>query len=269
MKNQGKNMLNTTLKYFICLILICAGFYFSGIILWLISSLFIIFACKEYRNIFKNKNIEIYKIFPEIICIIFALFFIVPSNSSDKTNIFMLIVALFTSYAITIIKNQKPYIETANNTFMLIFYIFCGLFVIKIYETQTTQTVATYFCCVLLSDYFASVTGKKIKKRHQLAQEISPNKTYAGFFTHLITSIGIFTAASSLIGLTYSQGVIFGFLISGAAQIGDLTISCIKRDCGIKHSGKLFGEYGGILDRLDAFIFSAPITYMLLTIFYP
>jgi phosphatidate cytidylyltransferase len=52
--------------------------------------------------------------------------------------------------------------------------------------------------------------------------------------------------------------------ISIFAQIGDLTISSLKRDLGVKHSGSLFLEYGGVLDRMDAFIFSAPALYYIL-----
>lgn len=258
-------MYKTILKYLICLILVCSAFYFSKIVLFAISFLFIYLSCKEYRNIFKNKNIVIYKIFPEIMSMIFAFFFIFNKDFLDCSFMILLIISLFVPFGITILKNQKPYVETACNTFLLIFFVFCGLFTIKLYETQPILTVVIYFCSILLSDYSASIIGLKIKNRVPLAKEISPKKTTAGFFAHLITSTLIFTLAAKFMGLTLLQGTISGFLISGTAQFGDLTISCVKRDCGVKHSSDLFGEYGGILDRMDSFIFSAPTAYLLLT----
>ena len=54
---------------------------------------------------------------------------------------------------------------------------------------------------------------------------------------------------------------LFAFSTSLCSQIGDLAISTIKRDLGLKHSGGFFLNYGGILDRVDAFIFSAPAAF--------
>lgn len=106
--------------------------------------------------------------------------------------------------------------------------------------------------------------GAKVKKRILIAKEISPNKTLAGLLAHIATSCIILTAMSGLIGLTKVQALTLGVLLSLSSQCGDLSISCIKRFCNVKHSSLLFGEYGGMLDRMDAFIFSAPVTYCFL-----
>ena len=125
--------------------------------------------------------------------------------------------------------------------------------------------ILTYFCAVLLGDFVASKIGPKFTKK--LAPEISPNKTIGGAIANLITSCIVCLSLSVLMNYPILYSLILSAIISIFAQLGDLTISSIKRDLGIKHSGTMFLEYGGILDRMDAFIFSAPAAYYCLCLF--
>ena len=60
------------------------------------------------------------------------------------------------------------------------------------------------------------------------------------------------------------SGALYGTLISMVALVGDLTASMLKRDGGVKDFGNFLPGHGGLLDRLDGFIFAAPVAYMLL-----
>ncbi len=68
---------------------------------------------------------------------------------------------------------------------------------------------------------------------------------------------------------TWWQGVVFGLAVVVTATIGDLSESLIKRDLGIKDMGKLLPGHGGILDRFDSFLLTAPVAWALLTLWVP
>lgn len=105
--------------------------------------------------------------------------------------------------------------------------------------------------------------------RHSLAPDISPKKTWEG------SAGGLFfgTAASTVLGIAlclplhYWQFIILGIIISVLSQLGDLVESLIKRNSGVKDSGTLVPGHGGILDRIDSYIFPGVIVYYFLTIF--
>lgn len=118
------------------------------------------------------------------------------------------------------------------------------------------------------SDTCAYCVGKLIGK-HKMPSKLSPNKTIEGCVGGVI--------GAALIGLIYgaalhmSQNMCLAFAVIGAvssviSQIGDLAASAIKRDHDIKDYGHLIPGHGGILDRFDSIIFTAPVVYYLIAL---
>lgn len=255
---------------FLLLSLILFAFYFSDFALLIATIFFIIIAMNEYRNMFKQKEIYIHKFLPEIISFGIAYFFIFFDNISLHIFITPIILCgVILTFSTTILKNKKPYLLTSFSTIASFLLIFCGLYIIKLTyffrDINAWYMILSYFCAVLFGDFIASKIGPKFTKK--LAPEISPNKTIGGAIANLITAIVICLSLKLFINYSVLNCLILGTIISIFAQIGDLTISSFKRDLGIKHSGTLFLEYGGILDRMDAFIFSAPAAYYCLCLF--
>jgi phosphatidate cytidylyltransferase len=121
---------------------------------------------------------------------------------------------------------------------------------------------------VWAGDIFAFLSGSLLGK-HKLYPKISPNKTYEG--------LGGAIGGSILVALVYSHFFIprmdaglcillaVGLTILG--QLGDFTESMLKRSAQVKDSGSLIPGHGGMLDRMDSFLFSAPFFHYFLLYF--
>jgi phosphatidate cytidylyltransferase len=115
------------------------------------------------------------------------------------------------------------------------------------------------FAIVWLGDTAAYYAGSRLG-RNKLAPTVSPNKTWegsvAGFLTGILAT-GIWSWWQ--IGEVDGRLVLVGAATAAAAQVGDLVESMIKRGAGVKDSGTLLPGHGGMLDRMDAMLFAAPV----------
>lgn len=104
--------------------------------------------------------------------------------------------------------------------------------------------------------------GGRMFGRRPLAPRISPNKTVAGLVIGMGTALAaVFIAGLYQDWLSSTDALLIGLGVAIAAPIGDLFESFVKRDVGIKDSGKAFGAHGGALDRIDAALFAAVVGY--------
>jgi phosphatidate cytidylyltransferase len=107
-------------------------------------------------------------------------------------------------------------------------------------------------------DTGAYFVGRQFGQRKFLTH-ISPSKTYAGLIGGLVAVMVVVAAMLWTLGQPPVMGVLLGPLVGLAAQAGDLAESMIKRAAGVKDSGDLIPGHGGILDRIDSFLFAAPM----------
>jgi phosphatidate cytidylyltransferase len=131
-----------------------------------------------------------------------------------------------------------------------------------------TVTVLT-FLCIWTADIGAYFVGKYFGKTP--LSEISPKKTVEGAVFGIAATICVGVAGAYY--LNWAQyiftGGALGLLIGIASLLGDLTESMLKRDAGVKDSGQLIPGHGGILDRTDSYIFTAPLVYYFVTLLLP
>lgn len=102
----------------------------------------------------------------------------------------------------------------------------------------------------------------KLLGKHKIIPKVSPNKTTAGLIGGVLT----ITALASVLGpwltpLTMLQSIAAGLIFSLGGFFGDVILSAIKRDLGIKDTGELLPGHGGILDRVDSLTFTAPLFF--------
>jgi phosphatidate cytidylyltransferase len=128
--------------------------------------------------------------------------------------------------------------------------------------------VLTFLILTVVSDTGAYAVGWRFG-RHKLAPRISPGKTREG----LIGAVAFAMVAGALC-MRYLvddgkwwQGLLLGLAVAATATLGDLGESMIKRDLGIKDMGTLLPGHGGIMDRLDSLLPTAPVVWLLLVAF--
>jgi len=99
--------------------------------------------------------------------------------------------------------------------------------------------------------------------RHKLAPRISPGKTWEGVFGGLIFAVAAAVLFAGLpLGVPWYLAVLLGILVGGAAVLGDLAESLIKRQTHVKDSGQFFPGHGGVLDRIDSLLFAILVIYV-------
>jgi phosphatidate cytidylyltransferase len=125
------------------------------------------------------------------------------------------------------------------------------------------------FCCIWAADIGAYFFGKFFGRTR--LSIISPKKTVEGAIFGVAGSIAVAIAGAWYLHWPSWQvsGIILGTLVGIASLLGDLTESMMKRDAGVKDSGQLIPGHGGMLDRTDSYVFTAPLVYYFVTLLLP
>lgn len=170
--------------------------------------------------------------------------------------------------------NENYVRDAAAGVFAICYIPFLASFVSAMLAAphDGNKRVITFVIVVICSDiggYFAGITLGR-GTRHPMAPKISPKKTWEGFTGSAVACLvaGWLTVTLLLHG-HFWQGLLLGAATVVTAIAGDLIESSIKRDLGIKDMGTLLPGHGGLLDRLDSLLMSAPVSWLLLVAFVP
>jgi phosphatidate cytidylyltransferase len=134
-------------------------------------------------------------------------------------------------------------------------------------QNHGAQRVILFLILVVCNDTGGYASGV-LFGRHPMAPKISPKKSWEG-----LTGSIVLAAVAGAVGMDLMlhgklwQGAVLGVAVVATATLGDLCESMIKRDLGIKDMGNLLPGHGGIMDRLDSLLPTAPVVYLLLSLF--
>ena len=180
---------------------------------------------------------------------------------------------------------RTGYPAAAAATFAIVYIALPLAMLVQLRQQWAGAFLILYLLFVVWAgDIFAYFIGRSIG-RHLMSPRISPKKTWEGAVASLIASVAIggalFYYSSSVCtkllqwGLIERSGGMFGLerpallpivvltaILNVAAQLGDLVESLIKRGAGVKDSGTLLPGHGGMLDRIDALLFAAPVLWV-------
>ena len=136
-----------------------------------------------------------------------------------------------------------------------------------VYSTYFTVSMVL---AIWICDSAAYIFGMKWGQK-KIFPRVSPNKSWVGSVAGLVSSFVVFYGLHMwgiLPDLTLLDVAVFSIITGFFGQAGDFAESLLKRDVGVKDSGKLLLGHGGVLDRFDSITFASPLTYAYITLIY-
>ncbi len=243
LKDKQRYITGLILVVVVGLIAVSDNFFIT----WLFLGVAYILATHEAIKLFKIENNNIY--FLLVLIWIVAFFYPNPDDLSFLTLIVVLIVMLY--YQKVDFKLLYPFLYPVTPF----------LFMLALYHDFGMGVLIWLVVVVVGSDVGAYFVGKSIGKNK--FSPISPNKTIEGVFGGIIISAIIGT----LYGLNFVGfwlSLIVSIITSISAIYGDLFESYLKREAGVKDSGNILPGHGGVLDRVDGYLFASVVMVILL-----
>lgn len=154
---------------------------------------------------------------------------------------------------------------------ILIGWLGSHFFSLRSIDTMAWQWTMLAMVSTWMADSAAYIVGKflagNILGKHPLSPRLSPNKTIEGYVGGIVLGTALTVLLAFFLQLPLEEALILGLLISIISPLGDLGISLLKREAGIKDSGTVFGSHGGALDRVDSLIWSVAMAYYVVAFF--
>ena len=262
-KRAGRKLLPSILVGLGLIFLIWASLAFERVIFAGLISIALILASQELSRAF--TSIGFLNSFRTLAVAVFAI-----SMTTWFTGINGLAVSTATSFTFILLLSLRHgtehFIKRASSTALALLYLpFLGGFIILIARPDNgLAAVMTFLVLIGCNDTFGYLVGVLIG-RHRFAPNISPKKSVEGLIGSIIaTSIGGALAFHYILESDYRFGIATGLMTVFTATCGDLIESAMKRDMSLKDMGTLLPGHGGVLDRIDSAIFSAPAIYIAL-----
>ncbi len=259
-----------TTAFFLLVFTLAVSLFHNALYLpWLIL-VFHILILWEWIGLHK-ENLFI-KIF---ICLLLIFSFIYFKNFNNE-NFFYEYLIFFAILFWLILSPLFVLKQLVPLKFVGIFIAFCcclaSLLSLNVILEQGLLFFLSVLCIAWIADTAAYIFGSLFGKK-KLAVSISPNKTWEGVFGALIISLlmtlvfilldfGWYSLINELYGLSFL--IMLNFLVTIVSVYADLFQSLLKRNCGVKDSGKILPGHGGAFDRFDALISTTPIIALLI-----
>ena len=248
--------------------------FIGGWIFTLAASLVLAVAAWEYGNMFVKGGYH-----PSLPFLVISNFLLAVSVSFQSEEVFLAVFAFTTLLAIAYQVFQYPRhpetgaVDLAAMLSGLVFVGFMGSYIVRLRFLPDGQ-----FWLILavapagISDIGAYFVGSLFGSR-KLARDLSPNKTIEGYLGGMLTSAVVGYAAGAISGFYHpafngSMGLFMGIVTGIFCPLGDLGKSLFKRQFDLKNTSNLIPGHGGVLDRIDTWLWAGVIGYYLIKLLY-
>lgn len=258
--------------------LIVAACYLGGPYFFLFTTALVVISTNEFYALARTKNIE-----PAAVLGITSagvLNAIVYSTGINAAIDFLLVILLVVMLAELTKKRTEGVAGVfANIGTTITGIVYIGLFGAmltairqRVGFEKTFQTdseagmfMIAIFATIWICDSAAYFTGKSMG-RHKMSRFVSPNKTWEGAVAGFVFAVAAALAARYMVlpNLNLRVALGMGIIVGTFGQAGDFVESLFKRDAGVKDSSTIIPGHGGVFDRFDSLLFSAPLIYLLL-----
>lgn len=227
-------------------------------------ALFTLLGLNEFYQLFKNAN-QVQISVPFSTAISFFTFFLLAASFMDWIPLHFVVLAIpvmFLSMLVELWRKKENPIQNLGIHFLGWLYVVVPFLIMLIIQLKTIENHTVIFMLILIwsNDTFAYLSGRMLGKT-KLFERISPNKTWEGTIGGIVMTMVI----GGIIAFTTNQDYLFwtvsAMIVAPAAIFGDLLESLFKRSLNIKDTGNIMPGHGGILDRFDAALFTAPLFF--------
>ncbi len=228
-------------------VLLLLGVFHNFFLIWLFLGAVYLFSFHESLKLFGAEDSKLY-----VYAVIVWLLAAIHPHPQDLVAIIALIMAGWLAYSQGF--DKKQFLPFAYPTVSF-------LFMLGLYESFGILALFWLVVAVSLTDVGAYFVGKSIGKTPFC--KTSPKKTWEGVIGGVLIATIVATAVGANM-LSTPAALLVSLLVAFASVFGDLFESYLKRKAGVKDSGNLLPGHGGALDRVDGYLFAAPLLSVLL-----
>lgn len=268
--NAAVDNLNARIKAWWVMVILIGIAFIAGRAGVLILFAFCSFAAlREFVTLINTRRADHWALASAFFIVLPIQYYLLWAEEYGIFAIFIPVYAFLLMPIISVLRGdtERFLLRIAEVQWALMICVFCASHVpalltltIPGYEGRNVLLIAFLVIVVQLSDVLQYVWGK-LFGRTKIAPNLSPSKTVEGFVGGVISATLIGASLWWITPFTPLQAGVLAFIITLMGFFGGLVMSAVKRDRGVKDWGNLIEGHGGLIDRLDSVVFSAPIFF--------
>lgn len=267
-----KNLIQRTLTGILFIVTIIGSILFDPIVFFIVCLLVAILGMIELKKLLERKYDRVNLFAALLLGLSFQILVFLDTQDVINDRWYVLLMPMvWIPFIHELFKGGDHPFQRIALTLLVPVYVSLPLTFLYLFGCAdgefNSSLLLGFFAMVWCNDTGAYVVGVSIGK-HKLYERISPKKTWEGFIGGVIFTMGAAWGIYEWTGISQLWvWLLAGVVISFFGTIGDLVESMLKRNVDIKDSGSILPGHGGVLDRFDAVLFSAPMVYALFILF--